>query len=326
MVPGPIGRDDPLGQFPYFGEALPQVERFSFELCHCSVQLLLVIQEYEALGREIIQELAGTGVEIGEVELQAGEAPLTLQSFPIPFETLAYGLVAGTQVPLAHGLGGARPSSGQSLASWTNGHLLDVRVGALSGRIEDTQGVDLVAEQLNADRRLGGWRENVHDPPPPAEGAGSFYHTHWFIAPGYPLLQKLAQSDPLPSTQGASRSTILLRGKGEEEKCPGGDHDQRRCSGREKGRKRRRGDIADQPLQRPQPPLNGCRTPGDALVGQGIGLGETQDSLRVWGPCPQFLIELLGPFRLASDEHHRPLQVVMEGRCHIRASRRQKVK
>src|SRR5207245_3898883 len=102
-------------------------------------------------------------------------------------------------------LGELGPALERELAGREDGERLERRLRALGHRVECAEGLDVVAEELDARRLLGGGRVHVDDPAAPRERAGLAHLAHRVVAeveePGRRLLpaQTIADAERAPA-------------------------------------------------------------------------------------------------------------------------------
>ncbi len=111
---------------------------------------------------------ASDGQQVGE-QVLLGRQPRQPRLHAVEHEPLAEALPLLAAPGLGgHQLGGPEPHvvGGQQLAGREDGHLVEVGGGALVVDRELGEAIDLVAPQVDADRRVGGRREDVDDRAP----------------------------------------------------------------------------------------------------------------------------------------------------------------
>ncbi len=102
--------------------------------------------------------------------------------------------------------------------------------GALRSGIELADGIDFVAEELDAHRTVGFGRVDVEDAAAQRVLAGHFDHIGGFVADGVEVSQQGVNVEGLAATDGAAEIGIVVR-RTQADGCGGnrGDHDGRRA-------------------------------------------------------------------------------------------------
>ncbi len=145
-----------------------------------------------AEGREIVGQDAGLGIQVRHVPLEAAESRSGSQRLHLALELHAGGWMARGEVECRQPFARALAQLRQRLAGRADRGFLDAVHGALGRRVEGAQAVDLVAEELDADRPPQVGRPDVDDAAPAAELARRFDDCRRLVPQAYP-----AQKDPV---------------------------------------------------------------------------------------------------------------------------------
>jgi len=243
-----------------------------------------VVNDEAGIGRQIIEQGGGLGIEIGDIPLDAVEAVALAEMVYFEAQLLAHGeqqsgveqgrsagplevlrvaeAAAADAEPFERG--GAELAEGLAAGADLGG--VDAVEGALGGRVKHTQAFDLVTEEVNAHGVGQVRRPDVHDAAATGERARLLYHIHGVVAGLHPGLGHLVKAHEVAHGDWAKGHAQLAGGQcllGEG--AGAGDDD-----GRSLGAALERGERGEALLAR-------GAAPADALKGKRIGFGEDEN-------------------------------------------------
>ena len=193
----------------------------------------------------------------------------------------------------------------QELARGEQQRLVDRANGALIGRIERAQRVDLVPEELEPDRQRQGRREDVDDAAPAGELAPPGDFEDGDVA----QVEQLAQERVLADAGAEPHAAHLDR------EVVGGDRVL------EEGLHARHEDPGTPAAPRGERRNTGRRLVGDeltALVGQRRARFQHNDGLRVAEPRAELFGDAIADLRVTRDPHQALVRAAEdEGRCQV---------
>ncbi len=185
---------------------------------------------------------------------------------------------------------------------------LDLAGRPLVGRVERAQRIDLVAEELDADRQVHRWREDVHDAAAPGELAATGDLGHGRVAEIEQVVEQRVLVEACPHPELARLCREVVRGDRVLEQ---------------------RLDARDEDARPTAAPRRECRDPGGrlvgdelaALVGEGRPRLQRDDGRRIAQPRAQFLGHPVADLRVPGDPDERLVQGDRRGEEGLRAVR-----
>jgi hypothetical protein len=300
LVPGQVG-DGVIGG----DEALrlrgpAQVHRLLLQFRPGVPALRRFVHHQQSVGGEIVQRRGGVGVEVGQVEFQAGEGGARGQPLPVGGQFPGdFGGMGGVQpIVQAESLRyDPRAVAGEGLPRRDNGHLLQPFGGALGGGVKPADGVHVGAEEFYPYGPLLARGEDVQDAAAVAELAGHLHDADGLVAQAGPAAQRGLQVQGLPDAQGVGAGAELPDGEGGLHQRAGrGDDDQA-------------GERVQQRAEDRQARGDGLARPGGTLVEKSGRFRQAQDAGRLRMPVRQGLVEGARPRHAARDQKDGALQV-----------------
>ena len=238
------------------------------QLRHQRHELGAVVHQQQRVVGRVVHQRRRLRVEVGNVPLLALEAGALAQLLALAFQLVARRRVHGPQVQLGQAVQRDRAVARQRLAGRADQHLLDVaRLGdrSLRSRVEEAQAVHLVAKQLDAHRPEHVGRPDVHDAAAPADLPDLLDHGVGAVAQPQPAQQRLAEVQRLAGPQRTGRQPQLARRQRPlHQRARRGDYHQRRIAPVAPRQRRQRAEARLARLARP----------GNALVGQRVGVSQ----------------------------------------------------
>ena len=278
---------------------------------HQSHKLSAVVEQQQGIVGQIVQQAGRLRIEVRDIPFLAFEAGALAQLLALSVELVACGWVKRAYVQRIQQILRARAVTWKCFAGRADQHLADAACldqSALGRRIEQPQAVDLVAKEFDTHRPQHIGRPDVDDAAAPAKQTHFLHHRIGSVAHAQPAHQTLVHIEHLADAQRLESQTQLAVGERLLHQSARRGDDQERLACRVSSRKSGNATLtAQQRGQRAHARLPGLTRPGNALVGQRIGIGQklhTGEAVGRRQPHLQLVVDL--PRLLAaSDQQHR---------------------
>ncbi len=255
-----------------------------FHLGHGIAQRLGIIQQDEGLAGQVIEQAGGGGVEEGQVELRDGR-----------LRAGAGGLVGGA-------------GGGQVFAGGGDDQTLCGLGGALGGGIKMAQGVDLVAEELDAGGLVFGGRPKVEQAAAAGELARGDDGVDGFVPKVDPQADEFIGRDDLAGLDAAQGFQEVAPGQGAGHHGAGGGDD----DGVDGGCGGARDVIGGKDGENGQAVAAGVGPPGGVFIEEGVGFRE-EEAGGLWRPHAQLVYQGEGVVGAVGEQQDGAVQAGVQG-------------